>query len=137
MLGYLSHELQVLELRAKIATDARTEMSKEQRDYLLRQQMRAIQQELGETNEQEAETAELRQKIDELKLPEEADKAARRELDRLANISPQSAEYPVIRTYLDWLVSLPWAKASRDQSEAATTSLLPCTNRSASLMIAP
>ena len=73
-------------------------MDQAQREYFLRQQLRAIQQELGETNEQEAEINELRQKVEELALPEEADKAARRELDRLANISPQSAEYPVIRS---------------------------------------
>ena len=119
LIGILTRELDVLELGSKIQSDVRSEIDKGQREYFLRQQMRAIQQELGETNEQEAETTELRQKIDELKLPEEADKAARRELDRLANISPQSAEYPVIRTYLDWIVTLPWTVSSDDNLDVA------------------
>ncbi len=116
LIGILTRELEVLELGSKIQSDVRSEIDKSQREYFLRQQMRAIQQELGETNEQEAEMNELRQKIDELKLPEETDKAARRELDRLANISPQSAEYPVIRTYLDWIITLPWNAVERGQS---------------------
>ncbi len=110
----LSQELEVLELGSKIQSDVRSEIDKGQREYFLRQQLKAIQQELGETNEQEAEISELRQKVEELKLPEEVDKAARRELDRLANISPQSAEYPVIRTYLDWIITLPWTVSSED-----------------------
>jgi len=110
----LSQELEVLELGSKIQSDIRSEIDKTQREYFLRQQMKAIQAELGETNEQEAEISELRQKVEELKLPEEVDKAARRELDRLANISPQSAEYPVIRTYLDWIITLPWTVSSED-----------------------
>ena len=119
LIGILTRELDVLELGSKIQSDVRSEIDKGQREYFLRQQMRAIQQELGETNEQEAEITELRQKIDELKLPEEADKAARRELDRLANISPQSAEYPVIRTYLDWIITLPWTVNSDDNLDVA------------------
>ena len=119
LIGILTRELDVLELGSKIQSDVRSEIDKGQREYFLRQQMRAIQQELGETNDQEAEITELRQKIDELKLPEEADKAARRELDRLANISPQSAEYPVIRTYLDWIVTLPWTVSSDDNLDVA------------------
>ncbi len=119
LIGILTRELDVLELGSKIQSDVRSEIDKGQREYFLRQQLRAIQQELGETNEQEAEITELRQKVDELKLPEEADKAARRELDRLANISPQSAEYPVIRTYLDWIITLPWTVSSDDNLDVA------------------
>ena len=114
LIGILTRELDVLELGSKIQSDVRSEIDKGQREYFLRQQLRAIQQELGETNEQEAEMTELRQKIEELTLPEEVDKAARRELDRLGNISPQSAEYPVIRTYLDWIITLPWNQSSED-----------------------
>ncbi len=121
LIGILTRELDVLELGSKIQSDVRSEIDKGQREYFLRQQMRAIQQELGETNDQEAEITELRQKVDELKLPEEADKAARRELDRLANISPQSAEYPVIRTYLDWIITLPWNGEQRRQPRRART----------------
>ena len=114
LISILTGELDVLELGSKIQSDVRSEIDKGQREYFLRQQLKAIQQELGETNEQEAEITELRRKVDELKLPEEADKAARRELDRLANIPPQSAEYPVIRTYLDWIITLPWTVSSED-----------------------
>ncbi len=114
LVSILTRELDVLELGSKIQSDIRSEIDKGQREYFLRQQLRAIQQELGETNEQEAEISELRAKIDELKLPEEADKAARRELERLSHISPQSAEYPVIRTYLDWILALPWSVSSED-----------------------
>ena len=119
LIGILTRELDVLELGSKIQSDVRGEIDKSQREYFLRQQMRAIQQELGETDEQEAEINELRQKIEELALPEEADKAARRELDRLSNISPQSAEYPVIRTYLDWIITLPWNVHSDDNLDVA------------------
>ena len=114
LIGILTQELDVLELGSKIQSDVRGEIDKSQREYFLRQQLKAIQQELGETNEQEAEMTELRQKLDELGLPEEADKAARRELERLGSISPQSAEYPVIRTYLDWIITLPWSVSSDD-----------------------
>ena len=119
LIGILTRELDVLELGSKIQSDVRGEIDKSQREYFLRQQMRAIQQELGETDDQEAEINELRQKVEELALPEEADKAARRELDRLSNISPQSAEYPVIRTYLDWIITLPWNVHSEDNLDVA------------------
>ena len=114
LIGILTRELDVLELGSKIQSDVRGEIDKSQREYFLRQQLKAIQQELGETDEQEAEVNELRRKIEELALPEEVDKAARRELDRLTKISPQSAEYPVIRTYLDWIITLPWSESSED-----------------------
>ncbi len=110
----LARELEVLELGSKIQSDVRSEIDKTQREYFLRQQLKAIQQELGETNEQEAEVNELRAKLDQLVLPDEIRKAAEHELERLAQIQPASAEYPVIRTYLDWIVMLPWNISSED-----------------------
>jgi len=111
---YLSHEIQVLELRNKINTEARTEMSKEQRDYLLRQQMRAIQQELGEKGGEQAESAQLRERLEKADLPEEILKEAKRELDRLEKLPPGAPDYNVIRTYLDYVLELPWRKSSED-----------------------
>ncbi len=119
LIAILTQELEVLELGSKIQSDVRSEIDKSQREYFLRQQMKAIQQELGETDETEAEINELRERLDKLGLPEEIDKAARRELDRLTKISPQSAEYPVIRTYLDWILSLPWTVSSEDNLDIA------------------
>ena len=113
----LTRELEVLELGSKIQQDVRSEIDKTQREYFLRQQLKAIQAELGETDEQQKEANELREKIESMKLPEEVDKAAHRELDRLANLAPQSAEYPVIRNYLDWIITLPWDTSSEDNLE--------------------
>jgi len=110
----LARELEVLELGSKIQSDVRSEIDKTQREYFLRQQLKAIQQELGETNEQEAEVNELRTKLDQLALPDDVRKAAEHELERLGQIQPASAEYPVIRTYLDWIVTLPWGISSDD-----------------------
>jgi ATP-dependent Lon protease len=114
MHGYLSHELQVLELRNKIASDARTEMSKEQREYLLRQQMRAIQQELGEKNPEQAETEMLRERIEQADLPEEVKKEAQRELQRLERMPAGQPEHQVIRTYLELILELPWNQRTDD-----------------------
>jgi ATP-dependent Lon protease len=111
---YLAHEVQVLELRNKINTDARTEMSKEQRDYLLRQQMRAIQQELGEKAGEQAEAEQLRERLEKADLPEDILKEAKRELDRLEKLPPGAPDYNVIRTYLDYVLELPWRKSSED-----------------------
>ncbi len=113
----LTRELEVLELGSKIQQDVRSEIDKTQREYFLRQQLKAIQAELGETDEQQKEANELREKIESMKLPEEVAKAAHRELDRLANLAPQSAEYPVIRNYLDWIITLPWDTSSEDNLE--------------------
>jgi ATP-dependent Lon protease len=113
----LTRELEVLELGSKIQQDVRSEIDKTQREYFLRQQLKAIQAELGETDEQQKEANELREKIESMKLPEEVAKAAHRELDRLANLAPQSAEYPVIRNYLDWIITLPWDTSSDDNLE--------------------
>jgi ATP-dependent Lon protease len=110
----LGKELEVLELGRKIQTDAQGEMEKVQREYFLREQLKAIRRELGEEDEQSVEIKEFRRKIEESAMPEEADREARRELDRLAKLPSASAEYGVIRTYLDWLTSLPWSAASQD-----------------------
>jgi ATP-dependent Lon protease len=115
----LTKELEVVELGHKIQSDIQREMEKNQRDFYLRQQMRAIQDELGETDPQQAELNELREKIDEAKLPEEALKAAERELERLARVPTASPEYSVIRTYLDWIVQLPWSKETPESIDIA------------------
>lgn len=114
LLGLLTKELEVLELGRKIQSDAQSEMEKTQREYFLREQLKAIQRELGEADEHQMEVEEFRQKIDEAGMPEEAEKEARRELDRLSKIPSAAAEYGVIRTYLDWLTSLPWQIQTED-----------------------
>jgi ATP-dependent Lon protease len=116
---YLMHEVQVLELRNKITTEARTEMSKEQKDYLLRQQMRAIQQELGEKGGEQAEAQQLRERLEKAELPEEILKEAKRELDRLEKLPPGAPDYNVIRTYLDYVLELPWTKSTEDSLDIA------------------
>ncbi|NIS82089.1 MAG: endopeptidase La [Anaerolineales bacterium] len=110
----LSREVEVLSLGQQIQHEARTEIEKVQREYFLREQLKAIQRELGEGDEQAAEVEEFRQRIEAAHLPEEAEKQARRELDRMARLPTAAAEYGVIRTYLDWLVSLPWDKSTQD-----------------------
>jgi len=115
----LNQELEVLELGRKIQSQAQDEMQKMQREYFLREQMKAIQQELGEEDEQAIEVREFEEKIAAAGMPEEAEKEARRELDRLRKLPTAAAEYGVIRTYLDWLVSLPWQKATEDQLDIA------------------
>jgi ATP-dependent Lon protease len=113
----LSREIQVLELTQKIQEQARQELDKAQREFILRQQLREIQKELGETPETEIE--ELRQKIEEAGMPEEVKEVALRELDRLSKMHPAAAEYTVSRTYIDWLISLPWNKVTEDNLDIA------------------
>jgi ATP-dependent Lon protease, bacterial type len=115
MHAYLSHEVQVLELKSKIASSARSEMSKDQRDYLLRQQMRAIQQELGEKNSEQAEVDMLREQIEKADLPDEVRKEVNRELGRLEKIPAQSPEHNVLRSYLELILELPWKVSTEDQ----------------------
>jgi len=108
----LSKELEVLELRSKINEQVQEQVSQNQREYLLREQMKAIQKELGEIDDAQAEIDELRKKVEEAGMPAEARKECERELKRLAKMTPASAEYMVSRTYLEWMTSLPWAKSS-------------------------
>jgi ATP-dependent Lon protease len=105
----LQHELAVRELGQKITAETRERMTKAQREYFLREQLRAIRRELGD-EEENGELAQLRKRIEEAGLPEEARREAERELDRLANVPPASPEHGIVRTYLDWMASLPWNK---------------------------
>ena len=115
LITHLTHEKEILSLRHKIQTEAREEMDKAQREYYLRQQIKAIQKELGEADESRATADDYREKIDTARLPAEAREEALRELKRLESLPPQAAEYGVIKTYLDWLVLLPWNVLSIDQ----------------------
>lgn len=110
----LTRESEVLELGQKIQNEARSEIDKMQREYFLREQLKAIQKELGEADEQSADVEEFRKKIELASMPEEVHKQAKRELDRLSRLPTAAAEYGVIRTYLDWLVNLPWATKTED-----------------------
>ena len=117
LIGLLVRESEVLHIGQKIQNEARGEIEKVQREYFLREQMKAIQRELGDKDEQAVETEEFRKKIEDAKMPEEALKQAKRELDRLSRLPTAAAEYGVIRTYLDWLVTLPWDKSTTDNLE--------------------
>ncbi len=108
----LSKELEVLELKNKIQEQVQEQVSQSQREYLLREQMKAIQKELGESEDGEAEVVELRKKVNESGMPAEAAKECERELKRLERMTPSSAEYMVARTYLEWMTTLPWTKSS-------------------------
>jgi len=110
----LAREVELLELGHKIQSQVQSELSKNQKEFYLRQQLKAIQRELGEGDSRTAELDELRRKLDEGNLPEEAKKAAEHELDRLRMIPPESAEHSVVRTYLEWLIALPWNTSTED-----------------------
>ncbi len=112
--GYLTQELQVLELRQKITSQAQNEMGKEQREYLLRQQLRAIQGELGETNPEKADVQELRDRLIAADLPEDVHKEFERELGRMERLSPAAPDYQITRTYLELVLELPWRKSTDD-----------------------
>jgi ATP-dependent Lon protease len=119
LVNLLTHEVEVLEIGQKIQEEARSEINKVQREYFLREQKKAIERELGEADEQTAEVEEFRQKITKAEMPEEAEKQARLELERLSRLPTAAAEYSVIRTYLDWLVSLPWSVITPDNLDIA------------------
>jgi ATP-dependent Lon protease len=110
----LTRELEVVQLGTQIQSQVESEIDKGQREFFLRQQLKAIQDELGEGDEQQAEVNELREKIEAAKLPEHAQKAADRELSRLEKLPPAAAEHGVIRTYLEWLTELPWSAQTED-----------------------
>jgi ATP-dependent Lon protease len=115
----LARELEVVQLGSQIQSQVQSEVDKGQREFFLRQQLKAIQDELGEGDEQQAEVNELRQRVEEAELPEHALKAAERELGRLEKLPPAAAEHGVIRTYLEWLVELPWSQESEDNLDIA------------------
>jgi ATP-dependent Lon protease len=110
----LARELEVVQLGTQIQSQVESEIDKGQREFFLRQQLKAIQEELGEGDEQQAEANELRERIEAAGLPEHARKAADRELSRLEKLPPAAAEHGVIRTYLEWLVELPWSQRTED-----------------------
>ncbi len=110
----LNRELEVLELGSKIQSQVKTEIDKNQREYVLREQMKAIQKELGESDDRTIEIAELEKKIKDAKMPEAVEKESLKELNRLSKMPPQAAEYTVSRTYLDYLIALPWSISTID-----------------------
>jgi ATP-dependent Lon protease len=118
---WLSHELQVLELRQKIATKAQGEMSREQKQYLLRQQLRAINEELGETDPDKGEVDDLRKRLEQADLPEEVRKETLRELGRLERISPASPERQLTRSWLEFVLELPWRESSEEKIDLDRT----------------
>jgi ATP-dependent Lon protease len=123
VLNLLTRHLQVLELSQKIETEVQEEVDRSQREFYLRERLRAIRRELGEDEEGGAEIDELTQRIAEAGMPEEVEKASLKELGRLASMSPAAAEYNVVRTYLDWLLDMPWSQRTEDNldiAEAAT-----------------
>jgi ATP-dependent Lon protease len=109
---HLAKEIEVQQLRAKIQTEVQDQVQQSQRDYYLREQLKAIQKELGEQDEGQRETDELRQKIDAAGMPEDVKKEAMKELTRLSRMSPMAADYSLTRNYIEWLAVLPWAKSS-------------------------
>ena len=124
LLPLLQRELEVLTLGSKIQKEVSSSMAKSQRDFYLREQMRAIQRELGEEDPSIAEINALRDRIDENDLPEDVQEVALKELDRLAQTPPNVAEYTISRNYLDWLVSLPWSKSTEDKLDLDEASRL-------------
>ena len=113
----VNHQLEILELGSKIQSQVQEDIDKSQRDFYLRQQLKAIREELGESDENRVEVAEYRKKIEEKMLTEEARKEAFRELDRMSRMHPASAEYSVATTYLDWITSLPWNERTQDNQD--------------------
>ena len=112
--NFLAHQIEILELKGKIQSEVKSEMDKTQREYILREQLKAIQRELGEDDPQQAEINELREKIEAAGMPEEIKARAIKEIDRMSRIPSASPEVGVIRTYVDWLVGLPWDVSTDD-----------------------
>src|SRR5688572_27091908 len=113
--NFLGRQIEILELKGKIQSEVKSEMDKTQREYILREQLKAIQRELGEDDPQQAEVAELREKVEQAGMPEEIKARAIKEVDRMSRIPSASPEVGVIRTYVDWLISLPWNVTTDDR----------------------
>ncbi len=113
--GFLARQIEILELKGKIQSEVKSEMDKTQREYILREQLKAIQRELGEEDPQQAEVTELREKVEQSGMPEEVRARALKEIDRMSRIPSASPEVGVIRTYVDWLVGLPWNVSTEDR----------------------
>ena len=111
----IMREIEILELERRIGQRVRKQMDKAQKEYYLREQMKAIQKELGDKDERVVEAEELREKLIKIKCPKEVEKKALKEIERLEKMPPMSAEGTVVRTYLDWILALPWAKSSKDK----------------------
>ena len=123
--SFLGRQIEILELKGKIQSEVKSEMDKTQREYILREQLKAIQRELGEDDPQQAEVNELREKVEQAGMPEEIKARAIKEVDRMSRIPSASPEVGVIRTYVDWLVGLPWNVTTDDNldlKEAARSS---------------
>jgi len=116
---HLNRDLAAAELSSKIQSQVRSDLEKDQREFILRRQLKAIQEELGESDAQSAEVADLRKRLEKLRLPDDARKEAERELERLQRMPPQASEYHVARTYLEWILALPWNKQTRDKLDIA------------------
>ncbi len=119
---YLNREQQVLEIGNQIQSQVKSEIDKTQREYYLRQQLKAIRKELGEDEESGTEIPDLRRKIEAAGMPEEARKQAEAELERLSKMAPMAAEYSVVRTYLDWLIDVPWSVSTEDRLDVVRAS---------------
>jgi ATP-dependent Lon protease len=117
--SHLAKEIEVQQLRAKIQTEVQDQVQQSQRDYYLREQLKAIQKELGEQDEGQRETEELREKIEAAGMPEDVKKEALKELSRLSRMSPMAADYSLTRNYIEWLAILPWAKSSGSKIDIA------------------
>lgn len=115
----LNKELQILELGSKIQSDVQGELNKTQRQYFLREQLKAIKKELGEYEDTSTDMDDLREKVAKLNMPEEVQKVAEKELNRLSRMSPMASEYTVARTYLDWLIEMPWDTGTKDRLDVA------------------
>jgi ATP-dependent Lon protease len=111
----LNKELQILELGSKIQSDVQGELNKTQRQYYLREQLKAIKRELGEYEDESTDIEDLREKLEKMKMPDEVRKVAEKELNRLARMSPMASEFTVARTYIDWLMEMPWEISTKDQ----------------------
>ena len=131
VLQFLSRQLEVLKVREKINTQVQEEMGRNQREYVLRQQLKAIKEELGELDEGGGDLEEFKDKIAKAKMPPDTEKVAHKQLERLKVMQPSSAEYTVTRTYLEWLVELPWSEETDDRLDLteAAARLFECLHR--------